>query len=397
MAVRITRTNPRTGKIERPWQNRDGFFVLGNPESGAQKHHARFAKRVRTIEDVATLLGEGYSLRMTDGESPPSLISVKSLTIEEIEDADSASLWAKTTPEPPFTKEDMMAELQRAMLVQANQIAHAGDLSFAAAFMGFETENPTYPYCEDDPGKVDLRRFNATGYLDRAYDYAFQVGQYWRFGDDTAQDVREFILGANQQASTGDSSPLADHDSKCRRAADTAFGRWKLKEGSDLTVRELALLGFMTEAAVRNSLSKESIRITKGDIDNAVAFAWLKKRRDFIPTRTEEGHKERWTRDSRFLLDRHGFADAFMQILRGYPITAQELAAKAKVSLAFIEALAAGSPKPDLDALRLVGEALDLDGPHFAGVAVQAALRRACGVGDSADSLDVSGRGRPNG
>ncbi len=28
------------------------------------------------------------------------------------------------------------------MLVQANQIAHSGSLSFAVAFMGFETANP---------------------------------------------------------------------------------------------------------------------------------------------------------------------------------------------------------------------------------------------------------------
>jgi hypothetical protein len=48
-------------------------------------------------------------------------------------------------PKPPFTKEDMMAELKAALLTQANQIAHAGNLSFAHAFMGFETGDPGYP------------------------------------------------------------------------------------------------------------------------------------------------------------------------------------------------------------------------------------------------------------
>ena len=82
-----------------------------------------------------------------------------------------------------------------------------------------------YPYCEDTAAQVDLGRFSATTYLDQAYDYAFQVGRYWDFADDTAQDVHEFILGANPQASNGDPSPLSNLDGLCRRAADTAFGR----------------------------------------------------------------------------------------------------------------------------------------------------------------------------
>ena len=116
-----------------------------------------------------------------------------------------------------------------------------------------------------------MSRFSATTYLDQAYDYAFQVGRYWDFGDDTAQDVNEFILGANPQASDGDPSPLANLEGLCRRVADTAFGRWKMSKGYDLTVRELALLGQMKEAAVRNSLSKERIAIERGEIDHADA------------------------------------------------------------------------------------------------------------------------------
>ena len=282
MAIRITRQNPRTGQVERPWRNRDGLFVLGDPAHGAQKHHDKFAVKVGTIEEVDALLKRGFSVRMTDGESPPSLLSPHSLTIEQVDDVDPATLWAETAPKPPFTKNEMMAELKRAMLVQANQIAHAGNLSFAVAFMGFEPLNLTYPYCEDAAEQVDLSRFSATTYLDQAYDYAFQVGRYWDFGDDTAQDVNEFILGANPQASDGDPSPLANLEGLCRRVADTAFGRWKMSKGYDLTVRELALLGQMKEAAVRNSLSKERIAIERGEIDHADAVAWLKERRDFV-------------------------------------------------------------------------------------------------------------------
>ena len=77
------------------------------------------------------------------------------MTIEQVDDVDPATLWAETAPKPPFTKNEMMAELKRAMLVQANQIAHAGNLSFAVAFMGFEPLNLTYPYCEDAAERVD--------------------------------------------------------------------------------------------------------------------------------------------------------------------------------------------------------------------------------------------------
>ena len=348
---------------------------LGDPAHGAQKHHDKFAVKVGTIEEVDALLKRGFSVRMTDGESPPSLLSPHSLTIEHVDDVDPATLWAETAPKPPFTKNEMMAELKRAMLVQANQIAHAGNLSFAVAFMGFEPLNLTYPYCEDAAEQVDLSRFSATTYLDQAYDYAFQVGRYWDFGDDTAQDVNEFILGANPQASDGDPSPLANLEGLCRRVADTAFGRWKMSKGYDLTVRELALLGQMKEAAVRNSLSKERIAIERGEIDHADAVAWLKERRDFVSTRTEESQQVRWMVDSRIVLERQPFAEAFGHLLKNSEITAAELAKKARVPENFVAELAAGRPSPDLAALRRIGEALDLDAPHFVGIAVQTALR----------------------
>jgi hypothetical protein len=377
MAIRITRINPRTKQVERPWRNRDDVFVLGDPAHGAQKHHDKFAVKVKTIEEVAAYIGRGFSVRMTDGESPPSLISPDSLTVEQVDDSGSTPLWAETAPKPPFTKDEMMAELKRVMLVQANQIAHAGRPSFALAFMGFETVNGIYPYCEDDPRQVDLDRFAATGYLDQAYDYAFQVGQYWGFGDAEAQNVNEFISGANPQASSGDRSPLADPEGLCRRAADTAFGRWKLAKEIDLTVRELALLGHMKEAAVRNSLSKERIAIENGEITHEVGLVWLQQRRDFIPTRTEEGHKARWAAYSRGMLTHGDFQKTFAEIMKGFPMTAAELASKASVQSDFVDALVLGRPIPDLAALQRVGAALELDEPHFVGAAVEASLRNA--------------------
>lgn len=375
MAVSITRTNPRSGRVERPWRNREDVFVLGDPAHGAQKHHDKFAVKVRTLEEVAALVERGFSVRMTDGESPPSLISPDSLLVEQVDDADPGARWADTAPKPPFEKEAMMAELKTAMLVQANQIAHAGSLDYAVAFMGFETGNPSYPYVEDDPDSVDLRRFAATDYMDSAYDYAFQVGRHWGFDDAMAQDLREFITGANPSGSDGCASSLAVPEGLCRRAADTAFGRWKLENGSDLTVRELALLAQMKEPAVRNSLSKERIAIERGGVDASIALTWLGERRDFIPTRKEEGRKAYWMSHSRFVLEREPFDKAVSRLMRDLDLSSAALALKGQVDEAFVSALLAGKPMPDLPSLRRVGEALEIDAPHFVGVAVQAAMR----------------------
>ena len=187
--------------------------------------------------------------------------------------------------------------------------------------------------------------------------------------------MAEFIRGANPQASNGDQSPLADPEGLCRRAADTAFGRWKLKKGFELTVRELALLGQMKETAVRNSLSKERIAIDNGTVAHEVAVSWLLQRRDFIPSKTEQGHKERWAAYSKTMLTHRDFPKAFAEIMDGFPMTAAELAIKAFVTPGFVAALAQGRPVPDLEALRRIGAALDLDEPHFVGAAIQASLQ----------------------
>ncbi|MCW3476278.1 hypothetical protein OL599_17020 [Rhodovastum sp. RN2-1] len=372
--VSITRRNPRTGHIERPWRNRDGLFVLGDPAHGAQKHHDKFAVKVGTLAEAAALVRRGFSLRMTDGESPPSLISPDSLTLEEVEGEDEAALWAETAPKPLFGKEEMFAELKRILLVYANQIAHAGSPQAALAFIGFDTGS-FFPYCDDDPEKVELHRFSATSYLDQAYDYAFQVGNHWKFDNDMATDVSEFLAGAPRQASDGMPSPITHPDGLCRHAAEMAFARWKLGDGQDLTVRELALLADMKEAAVRNSLSKERIALEDGKVDTATARQWLNGRRDFIPTRTEEAISQSWAVRSRFLLDHEPFAEAFGRILKGFDITAAELAARAEVGEEFVHELLEGRPRTDLQALERIGRALDLDAPHFVGAAVQAALR----------------------
>jgi DNA-binding XRE family transcriptional regulator len=152
------------------------------------------------------------------------------------------------------------------------------------------------------------------------------------------------------------------------------MGRWNIEDGNPLTIRQLALLARMKEAAVRNALSKERIAIESGKVDPETALAWLRQRRDFVPTRKDEANRERWARSCQSALENQDFGTAFTAMLRDFPMTREALAAKAEVDEEFIDALLAGRPIPDLERLRSVGEALDLDAPHFAGAAVRAVL-----------------------
>ena len=84
MAISITRKTPRDGVAEHPWKNEQGFYVLGDPAHGAQKHHAKFEVKVRTLEEVVALIGRGFSLRMARNGKRASLISPDSLVIARI-------------------------------------------------------------------------------------------------------------------------------------------------------------------------------------------------------------------------------------------------------------------------------------------------------------------------
>jgi 3-deoxy-D-arabino-heptulosonate 7-phosphate (DAHP) synthase class II len=82
-SISITRRNPATGKIETPLQEH-GWYVLGDPAHGKDKHKAEFAVKVRTLEEVLHHVRRGFSVRMSDGVTRPSLISPKSLEIRVV-------------------------------------------------------------------------------------------------------------------------------------------------------------------------------------------------------------------------------------------------------------------------------------------------------------------------
>jgi hypothetical protein len=80
--VKITRTAPRAGLPEVPWKYRDGFYRLADPTLEAKNRNKEpHATKVRTLEDAARLVLEGYALRMGAPDKRPSRIARRSLKV----------------------------------------------------------------------------------------------------------------------------------------------------------------------------------------------------------------------------------------------------------------------------------------------------------------------------
>jgi len=79
--MRIERVRPRPGSAEEPLRTPSGY-QLADPKFGADKHKARYAVFVDTIEDAADLIrGRGFHIWMKGDGKRASLICPASLRI----------------------------------------------------------------------------------------------------------------------------------------------------------------------------------------------------------------------------------------------------------------------------------------------------------------------------
>ena len=278
----ISRTNPKTGEIERPWQDEDGNYVLANPVAGAERHHRDKSVLTPNYDEAVNLVRDrDHSIRMKGKGTPPSLISPPSLRFDEVETSLPVGVLLR---EAPVERAELHKELAQAIIAQASAIVCWGSAQAGEAFIGFPPEDVSLPYENAEWQQIDLGRFAATSLFDMAYDYAYQVGNPDRFGPEVWTDLAQVI----DSASSGHfsvHSPMADESSVIRCTGDMAHARWMFdnEPWCQLSVRHLALLAQMDEAAARNSLAKAGIS-AKGGIDNAVAQLWLKGRRGFVAT-----------------------------------------------------------------------------------------------------------------
>lgn len=282
----IQRRNPKTGVVERPWRDREGNFVLGDPVQGAKLHHRQNAVLTDDYDEAVRLVRKGFSIRMSAGDgSPPSLISAGALELHDVDRVPQGAIPPKL-PRVPFTIDEVMKDLRKALISEAAMIAYWGSYEAAEAFLGFpSSEDAGEPYDNADPQDVDLSRFRATPLIQIAYDWAFQCGRPEAFGPEAWDDLGALLDGATTGVITTP-SPMADPEKPLRVTLGTAFARWKLEVEPwlQLSVRELAWLAQMTEVAARNSLAKSGIK-ARGGVDNVIARRWLTERNKFVKTR----------------------------------------------------------------------------------------------------------------
>jgi hypothetical protein len=78
--IRIERVEPRGGIAEEPEFGARGY-CLGDPKFGSEKHHAKNAIYVKSLDEAAELVSAGFSLRMIGKGKRASLVSPNGLHI----------------------------------------------------------------------------------------------------------------------------------------------------------------------------------------------------------------------------------------------------------------------------------------------------------------------------
>lgn len=80
MTTRIERLQPRDGLDEVPFKTERGFELVDR-RIAENRHHVANSTFVRSIEEAAYLVEQGYAIRMAAPGKRPSLIAPASLRI----------------------------------------------------------------------------------------------------------------------------------------------------------------------------------------------------------------------------------------------------------------------------------------------------------------------------
>ncbi len=298
----ITRINPKTGNLERPWRNRDHFFVLGDPAIGAVKHHDENAVKVDNYGEALELVQKGHSIRMADGRSSPSLVTPPSLRIVDEPYSCLDDLWTYTMPELPFSRQELEKDIRRTLVAEAAEISCVANSETARAFIGFDFDLDS----ADDPdisARIDLSRFNFARVVFNAFESAFRTGAAKLISDEDIDELEIMIGALVASPCRRFSSPVDRRMSPLQQTMQAAYLRWQIAEGVFLiedkldqsAVASFSALTGMTDQAVRNSLNKQGISAVKGKIEYRETLRWLENRRQFFPLREDERPNARIT------------------------------------------------------------------------------------------------------
>lgn len=282
-----------------------------------------------------------------------------------------------------FTKQDVMNELRKILLVQADHLAIAGSPELAETFIGLPQPEGSWNFSDHDPEIVDLSRFNIAHQFDQCFDYAFTPSVLTSHDDSYVQDLQVFMLGIPRTDNGGEMLPFLQ-EGFCHTVAEATLARFNLDEGFDLTTSQVALMANMTEGAVRNALAQKGesgLRAIPGTknpvmIEHAEALSWLQGRRGFAPT-------PQHFREDRFLTAQianerttHGLGKLISRLL--WPIFGNHEKASEKLGWAKekLEAWIGGTQAFSVEDATHLAKALKLDVPLFVGKAQEVSLRR---------------------
>lgn len=301
--VQIIRVNPKSGAVERPWRQRDGSFVLGDPKHGAERHHDENAVKVKSYSEALELVRMGFAIRMSDGSSAPSLVVPASLDFVETPVDRLDDLWTYTMPEPPFTLDEVLADIRKHLVSQAADTFWIAGAYAASAFIGFDFEPWEHAEDPETRSRIDLEAFNLTRLARAAYVAAFRPYSSNALSEEDVDEIEQVLCSTMTQFSHRIPSPMDTPSSPLCRTLLAAYYRWQITDGCFLagdridhagTVAIEALTG-MPQAAIRNALSRDGISVLKSKIDYPKLLEWLQSRRGFVPLREDEQPNSHFT------------------------------------------------------------------------------------------------------
>lgn len=284
--LKVSRENPRTKKIERPWRNRAHHFVLAAPQGGREVLTSQY-------DDAVALIHSGHSIRMSDGRNQPNLVSPASLTIVQAHEGPVDQLWFYTMPKPRFTREILEKDIRCALASLAYETFCIAGQKAADAFLGTSFD------AGDISGtiaQVNFNQSNFTRLVLAAYNSAFRVGEDRSLTSDELAQLAVIIGGTFSGAKRRQANPVDEPNSAIRQTMLCAYWRPLICRGNlfddDLvnssSITRLAILSSMTESGVRNALAKEKIGLPLKPKDYRTTIEWLQERQGFVPLRENE-------------------------------------------------------------------------------------------------------------
>lgn len=277
---------------------------------------------------------KGFSIRMSDGSSPPSLVTPASLELvdQPVEHIDD--LWAYTMPDPPFSLDEVLAELRRHILSQTSDIAWIANPEAASAFIGFSFDPVEDSESDETVNRIDLDRFNVTRIVRTAYESAFRPWPSRAISEEDVDELEQILTGSITQFGRRHPSPLEREEGALFRTLMAAYCRWQISEGCFLAgdvldqnaTHSIAALTGMPPAAIRNALSRDGISTVKSKLDYPALLEWVVTRRNFAPLREQEKPEAQWTWRVIRAFERLRLPEAFAEARRMMNVPLQSVA-----------------------------------------------------------------------